>query len=199
MHGATERLSPYTNAPLDLEGRGIRLVELQSSSSSDTIRCHLRSYALPPDGPSYIALSYQWGPCERYANIELNGMPFTVGRSLWTFLHQMRLHRVFKTFWIDAICIDQANVEERNHQVGMMRHIYLNAASVSIWLGEVEEDTLVGEAMKIMAPRNLRSGQTLDNIAHWKRWTTREIEAFQAFCEHKYWSRVWIIQEVALA
>jgi hypothetical protein len=37
--------------------------------------------------------------------------------------------------WIDAICINQMNIEKRNARVSQMRHIYANAAEVAIWLG----------------------------------------------------------------
>jgi hypothetical protein len=38
--------------------------------------------------------------------------------------------------WVDAICIDQSNIEERNHQVKLMDLIYKNAKIVFMWLGE---------------------------------------------------------------
>lgn len=44
--------------------------------------------------------------------------------------------------WIDSICIDQANVEERNHQTNLMWTIYWRASRVWLWLGEVDEKSL---------------------------------------------------------
>lgn len=112
--------NPYRHAPLGLASESIRLVELQPCGLLDTIRCRLRSHPIQPDCPPYVALSYKWGPKQPFDNIELNGVPFSVGQSLWTFLHQMRLQDSFGTYWIDAICINQANFEERNHQVKLM-------------------------------------------------------------------------------
>ncbi|KAF6235472.1 hypothetical protein HO173_006155 [Letharia columbiana] len=43
--------------------------------------------------------------------------------------------------WIDAICINQADLQEQNHQVGLMRHTYNRAALVIWWLGKEDEYT----------------------------------------------------------
>ena len=49
-----------------------------------------------------------------------------IRENLWWFLHHMRLRSQWKLFWIDALCIDQSNILERNHQVNSMRQIYSN-------------------------------------------------------------------------
>ncbi len=51
--------------------------------------------------------------------------------------------------WIDAICIDQSNDEERGHQVRLMRKIYEAAQCVSIWLGK--EDILTPHAVEAVS------------------------------------------------
>lgn len=43
-----------------------------------------------------------------------------------------------RTIWVDAICINQSDVKERNHQVHIMQRIYTNAASVVVWLGPAD-------------------------------------------------------------
>jgi hypothetical protein len=182
---------PYADAPLDLNCKSFRLVEILPSGPSETIRCRLETFTMPPNCPSYIALSYMWGSNERYADIELNGVLFPVGLTLWTFLNRMRLNASYQKFWIDAICINQKDVNERNHQVKMMQHIYSSAESVSIWLGESRADKLLDKAMAIISK--------LEKNPKRKHWTPRQIEAVTAFCNHAYWNRVWIIQEVALA
>jgi hypothetical protein len=48
--------------------------------------------------------------------------------------HQVRL--VAATCWIDALCINQNDVEEKNNHVPFMREIYEYADTVSVWLGE---------------------------------------------------------------
>ncbi len=116
-----DKTDPYALAPLDLGQDCIRLVELQPNSDSNLVRCRLRSYTIQRNCPSFIALSYKWDHESPQDCIELNGVQFSVGHSLWTFLNRMRLDGHFDTFWIDALCINQLNILERNHQVQMMR------------------------------------------------------------------------------
>ncbi|KAF2844336.1 hypothetical protein T440DRAFT_473471 [Plenodomus tracheiphilus IPT5] len=49
--------------------------------------------------------------------------------------HQERECEHESLLWIDAICIDQTNDDERASQVKMMGKIYTRAAAVTIWLG----------------------------------------------------------------
>lgn len=76
---------PYELAPLNLCDKCIRLVEVCAFTTTKKIRCRLRSYTLETDCPLYIALSYKWGPNERYDDVELNDSLFPVGRNLWMF------------------------------------------------------------------------------------------------------------------
>jgi hypothetical protein len=108
----------------------------------------------------YTALSYAWGPPDAGKSISIGGKPFRVRKNLWDFLNEACTRGTFTrktTFtgedwrnvfpgtyvpkgkqvqlWIDAICIDQSQVEERNHQVAMMGKIYSRAYEVLVWLG----------------------------------------------------------------
>src|SRR5690348_10050106 len=77
-------------------------------------------------------------------------------------------------FWIDALCINQSSVTERNHQVQQMWRIYENRR-VCAWLGSDERFA------DILALRM----ETMTDA-----WRLRE---------SSYWERAWIVQEVALA
>lgn len=187
--------NPYNQAPLDLKGTEFRLVELQPCSPTDIIKCRLTTHALPPDCPSYTALSYMWDHTSPQDVIELNGIPFPVGHSLWTFLNRMRLHKLFATYWIDAICIDQSNVQERNHQVQMMKYIYSEAQSVSIWLGDAEDGSMMTEAMALLT--SLKNNPSL--VEDFMEWTPDQAGALLCFYTDAYWDRMWIVQEVTLA
>ncbi|ORY16942.1 heterokaryon incompatibility protein-domain-containing protein, partial [Clohesyomyces aquaticus] len=105
----------------------IRLVELLPGNEEDIIRCKFHRSSLR-DKPDYVALSYRWGDASTTANIHLDGTSFSIRQNLWNFLHQYRIHMSQSTektiFWIDALCIDQQNTRERNHQVALMRLIY---------------------------------------------------------------------------
>ena len=192
---SNNQLDPYLLAPLDLEEQSIRLVELLPSDKQD-IKCRLRSYSSGPDRPPYIALSYMWDHKSPKDPVEINGARVDVGHSLWTFLTEMqRRGNCSVLYWIDAICINQANIKERNHQVQMMKDIYTNADSVSIWLGEADEDGFSDLAMDYIASLELEYGDQ-------RRLPVCDLKtgrALRKFCFNPYWSRMWIIQEVAVA
>ncbi|OAL43075.1 heterokaryon incompatibility, partial [Pyrenochaeta sp. DS3sAY3a] len=88
------------------------------------------------DFPSYSCLSYMWGDPEEQHAILINGKTFKVRRNLWDFLRVAQT-KLFNNFlWIDALCIDQQNTQERNHQVQQMGNIYSRAKTVLLWLGD---------------------------------------------------------------
>lgn len=191
--------TPYTLTPLNIHTSSFRLVSLQPSGPSDLLKCNLQTHPLPPSCPTYIALSYRWGDDQPHDAIELNGLHFPVGHSLWTFLNQMRQHGMFTLFWIDALCIDQSNVLERNHQVQNMRKIYSEARSVSIWIGDAVPGTLRFLAMDFLLSLEPPNGRNLVLTGENANWTTEEAIAIRVLCEDEYWDRMWIVQEVVLA
>jgi hypothetical protein len=90
-------------------------------------------------------------------------------------------------FWIDAICIDQANVLERNHQVGLMKQIYTKAANVVVGLGrEADHSDL---AMSFIAKKG--SAPLKPKGDGFRRmWTRDEGKALVALCQRSYWRRI---------
>lgn len=187
---------PYLLAPLDLQQVNIRLVELLPSSDPDNIRCHMRSYALNDTCPPYVALSYKWDHETPKDTIELNGTGVSVGHSLWAFLNRMRLRGNFVTFWIDAICINQSDTMERNHQVQMMKSIYSRAQSVTIWLGESEQDSDLDNAMSRLR-RWITFKYGSRKCSPSRSFDSRYYDVkLHSLCNHEYWRRMWIIQEV---
>ena len=51
-------------------------------------------------------------------------------------LHHFRYEDQDRLLWLDFLCIDQNNLDERASQVGLMREIYRRASEVLIWLGK---------------------------------------------------------------
>jgi hypothetical protein len=186
---------PYTATPICIYDREIRLVRLEQSDADEAIKCSLQAAIVDYKCPNYIAISYTWGSKGRYDHIQLNGTRFPVRRNLWHFLNQMRSRQRYSLFWIDAICIDQDDVEEQNHQVGMMREIYSGAQAVWVWLGT--EDKIMNSNM---AMRYLETRQPLDANAHPKKLCgPKKAAAMLELCERAYWKRIWIVQEIVLA
>ncbi|KAF4630773.1 hypothetical protein G7Y89_g7369 [Cudoniella acicularis] len=90
---------------------------------------------------NYEALSYTWGSTSSTGTITLNGCPFEVTKNLEAALRHLREQDALRTLWVDAICIDQENVEERCREVARMSSIYYHARRVVVWLGEGSPDS----------------------------------------------------------
>lgn len=130
---------PYVYQPLERPDQQIRLLDLFPAQSG-LIECKLRSESL--DGStsgSYEALSYCWGsPTASKVCILVDGSSFFVTPNLHAALLRLRSASPSKsrTVWIDAICIDQGNIREKNSQIPLMSQIYSSCQRVVVWLGE---------------------------------------------------------------
>lgn len=85
----------------------------------------------------------------------MNGIAFRVGINLLgalRFLRFMQRDLVSNKdgFWIDAICINQSDVDEKNAQLGLMEHIYFRAKSVLVWLGEISQHITAKERAMLL-------------------------------------------------
>ncbi|KAL8403005.1 hypothetical protein RB594_008314 [Gaeumannomyces avenae] len=175
--------------PLGLEQFRLLCLHPPSDGASDgsvsPIHCDLEVYPLS-DSPWYEAVSYAWGG-EKGENAKT--CPVCVG-PYWDVVlqtqncHDMLLHmrprRGLRLLWVDALCINQQDVAERNRQVARMSDIYAQCTSVLVYLGpdECSPEHLEGRSnphRAALAPIKI------------KEWLDR-----------RYFSRVWIIQELVL-
>jgi hypothetical protein len=109
----------YSSCPVDRSSAQIRLVHLQSRASSDHIECTLHLGDINDDGCIYEALSYEWGDAQKpRLSIKLDGKDF-VGENLYLALSFLRQDVGHRILWIDAICINQENEIEKNHQASV--------------------------------------------------------------------------------
>ncbi|KAI1755452.1 heterokaryon incompatibility protein-domain-containing protein [Xylaria castorea] len=156
----------------------IRLVTLLPGSITSRVQCKL-SYHTLDEGPRYDALSYCWGDPKATQPITLDGHPLNVTAELERALRHLRVLDENRTLWIDALCINQNDAIERNHQVADMFHIYQTAQRVRIWIGRESEeyDSNFGKKLKSYLARywedskqptqrcNLRIG--FKHSSHW--------------------------------
>lgn len=193
----------FNHSPLDQSKLSIRLLLVHSRRSEfGLVQCELL-HATVDD--SYTCLSYVWGSPDTKRLILVNGKLFKVRENLYNFLcaaQKVNGHLPSTWYWIDALCIDQSNTVERNHQVAQMGTIYSRAQTVSIWLGSdkptsrllnvaLEAWELMGRLDTFAQFREASKGANFCNIqvaTDWAKFTT-----------HVYWTRAWITQEVLLA
>jgi hypothetical protein len=89
----------------------------------------------------FAALSYFWGDVEPAQTIYMNGLSRTITPNLAAALRHLRDPHDFLRIWIDALCINQADLVERAQQVSQMGDIYRQAERVLVWLGPEAEDS----------------------------------------------------------
>lgn len=125
----------------DFDGRiRIRLLTLRPGDTGVPLEAELETVFLD-EGPIFDALSYCWGvPYPKYT-INVSGHKFEATMSLKLCLYQLRRKDAPRRLWIDAICINQYDDEEKSYQVSNMAKIYAKAQQTIVWLGEEYENS----------------------------------------------------------
>lgn len=149
--------------------------------------------------PPYSALSYAWGSSlQPTHSVEIDGQTFEVQDNLYLALTTLVSEIRVLVIWVDAICIDQHHIIERNHQVGLMKNIYQNAESVIAWLGPRFEDSdLALQAAAEIYTSRTSEAELMKQVDG--RDFLRRIDALAKLLQLPYWRRVWVVQEMVLA
>ncbi|PVH67327.1 heterokaryon incompatibility, partial [Cadophora sp. DSE1049] len=145
----------------------------------------------------YEALSYEWGDAKTTWAIVLNGKRKLIRENLYQALLHLRNQDTIRTLWIDALSINQCDIQERNQQVQEMHRIYSRASIVLIWLG-LENDT-TGPAFDLLKRGGVRNfrGSVLKMVDSARaEYSESQWEALADLCDRPYWNRVWIVQEI---
>ena len=194
-------LLSYT--PLVTTAREFRLFLLASGDENESIDGAIL-HASVDDHPPYEALSYTWGNGVSLHPINVDGCTFMVTRNLLAALKRLRLPDQDRYLWVDAICINQSDIPERNHQVKQMHWMYEIAERVVIWLGEHSEDSRLAihqlEMISNLDPEDCVS--QLRGMAGFDRHLPmgpRFGKPIDSFFLRPWWFRVWVIQEVVWA
>ncbi|KAJ3547067.1 hypothetical protein NM208_g1697 [Fusarium decemcellulare] len=151
----------------------------------------------------YEAVSYTWGG---EAGDDTLRHPIYIGeywdillqtRNCCAMLCYLRPFRGMRMFWVDAICINQRDVRERSSQVAKMGRIYSECYQVVLWLG----DNIVSKRRPSVYPSRHLFHQLEDETVTLpiKEGNSPERSTIQRLLELRYFSRVWIIQELILA
>ena len=212
-------VKPYCYEQLpDLE-QHIRLLTLYPGQFESEICLSLACVYLDIDRPlDYDALSYTWGELTKLkpVTIRKDEALFTlpVTYNLWTALRYLRDTTQIRTLWIDAVCINQAVIDERNAQVARMADIYRSASKVIIWLGpaahnsEVAMETLSAIASKISIKWRTHTMElahpedTDPDLLSFEKELKLDYEIWKSLdhlLNRAWFRRLWIWQEVFLA
>ncbi|KAM6478082.1 HET-domain-containing protein [Trichoderma sp. SZMC 28011] len=116
----------------------IRVLILHPGKKGSPIECTLEHRRLGSSKAQFDALSYVWGNPAVAGEIVCNNRRRSVGKNLYDALERLRLPDEERVLWIDALCINQADNQEKTQQVRLMGEIYSKARRVLIWLGNNE-------------------------------------------------------------
>lgn len=222
----------FRHEGLEAPERQIRLLRIVSGPQDHDMACRLETVDAAA-APPYNAVSYTWGDASHKVPIRVNGGAFEVTRNCYDTLRRIsrvggfvsRQGRVERQpgphLWLDSICINQADVDEKTCQVAMMGLIYERADSVMAFAGEHHDDSDfllrwlrpcqddddssyglfdtpngddngVPPDVRELYSARVRDGERDGSFA-------RVARAFKALDARPYASRLWVVQEVALA
>ena len=179
----------------------IRLLDLQPASSfEDTLCCHLRQARLD-DKQTYEALSYTWGEGKANCELQIDGATLLIKPNLEAALRFLRSDSEVRTLWIDAICINQRNLQEREQQIPLMRDIYHEASEVVAWIGEKDRADSAALDIEELQYRVIDATEEFATfkLENFITVLLRTMMSAMVLLRRPWFSRCWVIQEVARA
>lgn len=132
-------VKPYKYQSLEIWRQQIRLLKVKQDNSG-LVHCSLQTSELKA-APLYAALPYTWAPKSPACSILVDGKLLSIRPNLFYFLRAIQREWAGYIF-IDQICIDHLNAQERNHQVQLMSAIYSGSQRVIVWLNDNTGDCL---------------------------------------------------------
>ena len=189
----------YPGDPLP-DNSHIRLIEIWTSASGHQVCQHLHTVLLG-EVPEYHALSYFWGTTYRKDRF----LGFSITDNLYSALVNLAEPEP-RFWWIDALCINQEDVQEKNQQVKLMKDIYSRAKKVFVWLGQpcwVTFELLLNIWEKVGLERLISGKADYDHgVLH--RFGLPDTPdpswySLLRFFARPYFSRIWVVQELVIA
>ncbi|KAH9903733.1 heterokaryon incompatibility protein-domain-containing protein [Xylariomycetidae sp. FL2044] len=191
----------------------LRLLVLEGGKASSEVHCRLATCALDEELP-YDAVSYTWGNSESRMRITCNGVSLGVPANLHEALLGLRRRTEDRIIWIDGLCINQQDLDERGQQVKKMAEIFSRARSTLVWLGwgdatafeafyladRYHRDRISGgffSAAVSGAPETI--GFDFTESESKQDLLARDWRPMIALLERPWFTRLWVIQEVACA
>jgi hypothetical protein len=202
--------TPYVYSPLKDKNAGIRVLLVHAGHESSPIHATLQHISLR-NPPEYETISYVWGDPKERATIIVDGKTLDVPASAERAIRRVRKD-VNRTIWIDAICINQADLKERAQQVAIMGEVYSKTAGNLVWLGKSQESTAAAvdviNAMWIdilCASDNLITFYESTREPEFNRYSElhkispHDAAPLMTFFSNPWFQRLWCVQEVVLS
>lgn len=195
---------------LDVDDYEIRMLTILPGSPGSIVRCTMQKTNLISP-IKYAALSYCWGDETITTDILVNEIEIQVTVNLADALQHLRKLGV-RRLWVDALCINQSDKQEKGLQVRNMKHIYAKAEMTYGWLGR-EGDGVRTVFTFLISLLDPSSNTVLAPTSHTCRRPDHQdapqsedcqcctlessIQGLRCILECQYWKRRWIIQETS--
>lgn len=179
----------------------IRLLSLLPPTEDGELSLKLEHSSLEDAQNSFTAISYTWGREGHLHRVWIDGTWMLLRKNIWNFVHHC-INTPFKKvaplrFWVDAICINQADLHEKSAQVRLMSKIFGLATNVLVWLGSASTQTRLLESFRLYRqnPYYPSQGEYVDWL-HFSQPRTHRLdkgsclEIIKLF-GHDYWYRLW--------
>lgn len=205
-HAATSIYKPLRHGQIRLVRIHSLDVNTERNFGPENISCDLVTVNLD-DNPDYQALSYVWGSQSEPKTIQLNQQQFFVTQSLSDALTGLRLPGTDRVIWIDALAINQSDIDERARQVEQMTRVYAQSRETIVWVGyrRMVSGLQSNGLWTILCARWRRSGTTelvkeqelsLTDRSH-KSWNYHDHGSILfELSGQEYWHRAWTAQEI---
>jgi hypothetical protein len=198
-------LLAYRRLPLDISKRDYRILHLLPGTHGD-IHCTLQRITLGDFNHPYACVSYVWGDATVTKPIRVDDEELQITLNLFDFLHHIRHLQDTIILWVDSICMNQNNAEEKSHQVKLMGEIYSRCSIVHVWLGRPQAPIRTDPFQLI---RHFAEGKHYHELPGYSRdcknrWMFDQAkfvdlwEAFLLVADSPWWTRAWTVQEIVL-
>ncbi|KAF2791407.1 hypothetical protein K505DRAFT_248996, partial [Melanomma pulvis-pyrius CBS 109.77] len=181
----------------------IRLVELYRSHPLAGLSARLHICPLSR-APPYEAISYTWGDVTTNHTLLIDGCSLPITRNAFMALHAMVPLWGSRLVWMDSVSINQQDSLDKNHQVALMAKIYQQATRTLSWIGDSANAERAVLQLYRLRPA-LVSKQMYQEVIDMMNMKVCGIEtsptwsAVSELLSHQYWTRMWIIQELAVS
>ena len=198
--GCGPSYSKYTYSPLAADE--VRLLLLPRRLPYCAIELEVLTVKLR-DAPPYEAISYTWGKSKQTRDIYLNGRTFTTSIAAYEVLQGRSSIWRSRLVWIDYICINQEDLLEKATQVEQMIQIYYQAQRVIVWLGGFAFDCRTKLTFDMIHTLSLRLMEGMSALQVYQgialHQDTDEWLSFIHLWSHDWFTRLWVLQEAAVA
>ena len=200
----------------------VRLLVVKPAASHDApLECRLITSPFP-SSRRYEAISYTWDGQSPCRPVLVDDSQLLVTPNVESALRHLRRRFFNRRIWVDSVCINQADWQDKMEQIGQMEKIYRGAARVVIWLGEGQNTT--SRAMALLkwklpiyklglhlpfmryrakyALAGLRSelqAALVHGASSLSRANTTPLSGLDSIIHHSWFRRLWTLQEISLA